>query len=50
LIAEFNKGLGHYRLNHESRSIDLIKRYTKTDFNLDVTYIVDVNTNYVDQG
>lgn len=34
LIAEFNKGLGHYRLNHTTQSIDLIKRYTKTDLNL----------------
>lgn len=50
LIAEFSKGLGHYRLNHTSRSIDLIKRYKKDDLDIEMTYVVDVNTNYVNYG
>ena len=28
----------------------MIKRYTKDDLKLDVTYIVDVNTNYINEG
>ena len=42
--------MGHYRLNHETKSIDLVKRYTKDDLKLDATYIVDVNTNYISEG
>lgn len=51
-VAESLKGLAHYRLNPQTKKIELIKRFTGKDLQLEekFSYIVDINLRLLSSG
>ena len=46
------KGLGHYKINHSTKKIELVKKIKGNSINMEgkFKYVVDVSLSFIDQG